>query len=67
MDEKERFIKLFRKAISMTIQERMLKEICKKVDKYRKHKIKLLAEKKLINNMFDEYEKQFGEKLGRLE
>ena len=66
MDEKERFIKLFRKAISVIIQERMLKEICKKVDKYTKHKNKLLAEKKLINAMIDDYEKQFGGNFTRL-
>lgn len=66
MDEKERFIKLFRKAISMAIQERRLKEICKKVDKYIKHRNKLLIEKRLINAMMDEYEKQFGDKLTRL-
>lgn len=66
MDEKERFIKLFRKNISLIIQERMLKEICKKVDKYNKHKRNLLVEKKLINAMIDDYEKQFGGKFTRL-
>ena len=66
MDEKERFIKLFRKTISVIIQERMLKEICKKVDKYTKHKNKLLIEKRLINHCIDEYEKRFGDKITRL-
>ena len=66
MDEKERFIKLFRKAISVTIQERILKDICKKIDKYKKQKNKLLAEKKRINAMLDEYEKQFGGNFTRL-
>ena len=66
MNEKERFIMLCRKNNRLRNQIRASKKLCKKVDKYTKHKNKLLVEKKLINAMLDEYEKQFGGKFTRL-
>ena len=66
MDEKERFVKLWRKNKVLKNQIRASKILCKKVDKYTKHKNKLLIEKRLINAMIDDYEKQFGGNFTRL-
>lgn len=66
MDEKERFYSLLNRAKTVIKSERAIKKLCKKVDKYIKHRNKLLIEKRLINAMFDEYEKQFGGKFTRL-
>ena len=45
MNEKERFIMLCRKNNRLRNQIRASKKLCKKVDKYTKHKNKLLVEK----------------------
>ena len=66
MDEKERFFSLLNETKAVMKRARKSKRLCKKAKKYIKKKQKLLVQRDLINGQIEEYEKQYGETIGRL-
>lgn len=56
-------VELLKKAFELSVKKRWLKTIDKECDKYNKIKSKLSRQQYVVNSLFEEYKKIYGEDL----